>query len=293
MADVAVGIPGLDWAKGGLVARWRAALGGGLILAIVGGAAVMAPVLAPYGAEVADPSAILVAPDAKHLFGTDTNGMDVLSRVMWGGRLDLSIALIAACVSFGVGSVVGGAIGYAGTRGRLVRLCGSAALRVLEVVQAFPVFVLALALVGVAGRSTTNLTLVLSVVQIPLFIRLSRSAVLTTSVGEFLEASRCAGASERAMFFRHILPNSLSSSVAMISPVAGSSLLLAAGLSFVGAGVPAPTPEWGYMVSVGAPNLYTGQWWPALIPGATIGLTILGFALVGRSIEAFMDPARR
>jgi peptide/nickel transport system permease protein len=273
----------------GAVRRNSALALGGTIVAIVGLLAVLAPLLAPYEAEEADPLAILAAPSWSHPLGTDTNGMDILSRLMWGGRVDLLIAVTATAVAFVAGTLLGGWLGYFGGRGGRVGAVADFAMRGLDVLQAFPLFVLALALVAVAGRRAVNIIYVLLVLQIPYFARLTRAAVLQTRQESFIDAARCTGNSSMRLMLRHVLPNSLTPSLVNASVVAGGSVLLTAGLSFVGAGVQAPTPEWGYMVSVGADSLYTGQWWPALFPGAWIGLVVLGFALVGEGTRKLMS----
>jgi peptide/nickel transport system permease protein len=134
---------------------------------------------------------------------------------------------------------------------------------------------------------------VLTVLSIPVFARLTRSAVLRVREEPFVDAARCAGNSELRVMVRHVLPNSLMPALVLGSAICGAAILLTAGLSFIGAGVPAPTPEWGSMVSVGAPNLYTGHWWPALFPGIAIGLAVLCLSALGDALKGLLDPERR
>ena len=130
-------------------------------------------------------------------------------------------------------------------------------------------------------------------VNAPIYLRLLRTQALSLRERRFVEAARVAGNSELRIVFRHILPNAMAPAIVQLSVNMGWAVLLTAGLSFVGAGVHVPTPEWGSMIAIGAQNMITGQWWPALFPGVAIALTVLGFALVGDSLELMLDPVRR
>lgn len=261
-------------------------------VAIVGIAVVM--VLLPYPFARFSPTAVtdrqLAPPDGLNWFGTDINGLDVFSRIVWGARIDLTIAITSALIAVAIGTVMGAWAGYHFGGKGWQGLLSDVLMRATDALQAFPVFVLALALVAFLGRNIFNLIFVLVFLGIPTFLRLTRSSVIATRSETYVDAARCSGNSEVRMILRHLLPNAITPTLVLASAVAGQAILLTAGLSFVGAGVPAPTPEWGYMVSVGAPNLYTGQWWPAVFPGICIGLVVLGFALIGDGIQHFLDP---
>jgi len=281
-------------------ARWRSVrrLSWPTRLSIIGFGAmtIMALVpgeLAPYSPETAHPYEILKAPSWHHLLGTDVNGMDVLSRIIWAPRVDLVIAVVSTLSGFVVGTVMGVWAGhYSGHRGAL-KWGSEAVMRGFDILQAFPVLVLALALVAVLGRSETNIILVLALLSTPVFARLTRSTVLQVREDSFVEAARCSGNSELRVMLRHVLPNSLAPALVLGSALCGGAILITAGLSFIGAGVPAPTAEWGSMVSIGAPSLYTGQWWPALFPGLAIGLAVLCLAGMGDAIQVLFDPEQR
>ena len=265
-----------------------------LFLAITVAMAVAPGLIAPYDPVTADSSAILEPPSTSHLLGTDINGMDIWSRIVWGARIDMVIAISGTSIALIVGTLLGSVAGfYAETRGG--RGAGSEVMmRGADVLQAFPPLVLGLGMVAVLGRHITNVTYVVAVVQIPFFMRLTRAAVISIRSEEFIDAARTAGNTERRIILRHVLPNSLTPAVVNISVAMGSAILLAAGLSFLGVGVPAPTPEWGYMVAVGARSLYTGQWWPAVFPGVMIGLATLSLSMVGtaaRSLKADRSTA--
>src|SRR5262249_27186905 len=156
-----------------------------------------------------------------------------------------------------------------------------------------PVFVFAIALVAIFGQSLQTIIAAIAFVNAPIYLRLMRTQVLSIRRMRFVEAAFVAGASDGAIMLRHIIPNSLGPVLSQLSGNIGWSVLLTAALSFVGAGVVAPTPEWGSMIAVGFQNVITGQWWPSVFPGIALALTVFGFALVGASIEVLADPARR
>ena len=255
--------------------------------------AMLGPYIAPYHPERALPGAGLQPPSAEHWMGTDVSGMDVFSRVISAPRIDLAIALSATVIAF-VGGVLLGVISgfHAGARG-VPRVASEAIMRGADILQAFPVFIFALALVGFRGPGTENVIVALAFLNIPYFLRVTRGAVFQVRERPFVEAARCAGNKEVRIAFVHVMPNALGPALANVSPGIGFAILLTAALSFVGAGVPKPTPEWGSMISIGAPNMMTGQWWTALFPGLALGVTVLGYALVGDGIRDYMDPVNR
>jgi peptide/nickel transport system permease protein len=263
-----------------------------IILGVLVICAILPGQIAPHNPTLANPHEILKAPSPTYWFGTDQNGMDIFSRIVWGSRVDLTIAVLSTAIACVLGTLVGAWAGYfsgRGGRGWLSEIL----MRGVDALQAFPVYVLALGLVAVSGPSELNILLVLAVLSAPIFLRLTRNAVLSVRKEEFVDAAWCSGNSEVGTLMRHVLPNSLSPSLVTASVVAGGAILVTAGLSFIGAGVQAPTPEWGSMVSIGAPDLYTGQWWPAFFPGAAIGLAVLSLAWVGDGLREYLDPTGR
>ena len=274
-------------------ARRRPGFMFGLVVVITVFLAMLGPYIAPYHPERALPGAGLQPPSAEHWMGTDVSGMDVFSRVISAPRIDLAIALSATVIAF-VGGVLLGVISgfYAGARG-VPRVASEAIMRGADILQAFPVFIFALALVGFRGPGTENVIVALAFLNIPYFLRVTRGAVFQVRERPFVEAARCAGNKEVRIAFVHVMPNALGPALANVSPGIGFAILLTAALSFVGAGVPKPTPEWGSMISIGAPNMMTGQWWTALFPGLALGVTVLGYALVGDGIRDYMDPVNR
>ena len=219
--------------------------------------------------------------------------MDIFSRVLYAPRVDLTIAVTGTLVSAVIGGAIGAVVGYYEGQRAWRRALSTFVMRSADVLQAFPVFVFAIALVAVFGQSVKSIVIAIAFVNVPIYLRLMRSQVLSIRQLRYVEAAYVAGASDLAILWRHVIPNALAPLVAQLSINIGWSVLLTAGLSFVGAGVVAPTPEWGSMIAMGFQNIVTGQWWPSVFPGIALGLTVFGFALVGASIEVLADPARR
>lgn len=255
--------------------------------------ALFAPVLAPYSPTEPHPRDVLQPPSSQYWLGTDKDGMDILSRILWAPRIDLGIAVTSTAFAVLIGVPIGALAGYFGGRGGVLGLGAEWLMRVVDVSLAFPVFIFALALVAVLGASATNVILAMIFVNTPVFVWLTRSEVLSIRERPFVEAARCSGNGDLRIAFRHVLPNSLAAPLTQLSVVLGFSILLTAGLSFLGAGVPVPTPEWGLMVSQGASTMITGQWWTALFPGLALASAVLGFALVGDGLRIFLDPKQR
>jgi peptide/nickel transport system permease protein len=166
-------------------------------------------------------------------------------------------------------------------------------MRAADVLQAFPVFVFAIALVASLGQSLQTVIIAIAFVNAPIYLRLMRAQVMAVRGMRFVEAAQVAGLSDFATITRHVIPNAIGPVLAQISVNIGWSVLITAGLSFIGAGVRAPTPEWGSMIAMGFQNVVTGQWWPSLYPGLALAITVFGFALVGSSIEVLADPMKR
>ncbi|SVC22127.1 uncharacterized protein METZ01_LOCUS274981 [marine metagenome] len=214
-----------------------------------------------------------------HWFGTDQSGLDVFSRVISAPRADMSIALGGALISLFLGTFLGLIAGF--YRNWATELM----MRVSDVLQAFPVFITAMILVALAGRETGNLVLALVLVYTPIFIRLTRAEVMGQSARGYVQAAWAVGNNGFKIAVKHVLPNSLVPSLVQLSVTVGFAIILTAGLSFVGAGVRPPTPEWGIMISIGAQQLILGEWWPSIFPGLAITVTVFGYAVVGHAIE--------
>ncbi len=274
------------------LARPRFALGY-IIVFLVTILAILAPLIAPYSPIEADPARFLEPPSWDHLLGTDAVGMDIFSRTIYAPRIDLTIAVVATLISAVIGTSIGAFVGfYSGVRG-LYSAIGYGVMRAADVLQAFPVFVFAIALVASLGQSLQTVIIAIAFVNTPIYLRLMRAQVLAVRGMRFVEAAQVAGLSDFATITRHVIPNAMAPVLAQISVNIGWSVLITAGLSFIGAGVRPPTPEWGSMIAMGFQNVVTGQWWPSLYPGLALAITVFGFALVGSSVEVLADPMKR
>jgi peptide/nickel transport system permease protein len=248
--------------------------------------AVFAPLIAPYD-PITPTDEYRTPPSLDHLFGTDPTGLDVFSRVVYAARVDLTVGLAATGISLVVGVALGVVTGF------YDNLATSATLRVADLLQAFPVFVLAMVIVAVAGASLLNVIIVIALLSVPVYMRLVRSKVLSFRSLPIVDAARCVGNSDRRLLLRYVLPNNLEPALVQASVNIGWAILLTASLSYIGAGIPVPTAEWGSMVSVGAPMILTGEPWAALFPGLAIGLCVFGFAAVGDALRTILNPERR
>jgi peptide/nickel transport system permease protein len=256
-----------------------------LVLAVIG------PMIAPYPTTTANPALRLQPPSLGHPFGTDQNGMDILSRIIAAPRVDVSVAFIAIAIAVIVGTALGVFAGFfEGSRRRGLSILGELILRLLDVLQAFPVFILAMVLVAIRGASTENLIIAVAFVNMPVFLRIARAELLSLRQRPFAEAAQSIGARDRSIAFRHLLPNAFPPLVAQISATMGFAILLTAGLSFVGAGVNPPTPELGSMISTGAQSMIIGQWWPSTFPGIALGLVVFSFAAAGEALAHLLEP---
>jgi peptide/nickel transport system permease protein len=214
-----------------------------------------------------------------HWFGTDFYGLDVFSRVIAAPRTDVTIALGGALLSLFLGTALGLVAGF--YRNWATALM----LRISDVLQSFPVFITAMVLVALAGRQTGNIILALCLVYTPIFLRLTRAEAMTQSLRGYVEAARASGAGSWYIAWRHVLPNSMVPALIQLSVTIGFAIILTAGLSFVGAGVQPPTPEWGLMIAQGAGDLNYGWWWTSVFPGLAISITVFGFAVLGHALE--------
>lgn len=254
------------------------------IVVVIALSTILAPVLTPFGPEEITDE-VLASPGFDQLFGTDRRGMDVFTRTLYAPRVDLTIGVLATLIAFVIGVPLGTVAGMFEDRGRLGGFASQVIMRGMDVMQAFPVFVFALALVAVLGTGALNLVLGLAFVNTPVFVRQIRTGVLVLRDEAFVEAALIAGWSRLRIAFRHVLPNALGPAASLVSVMIGFSILLTAGLSFVGAGVRVPTAEWGVMIAEGSAQLPTGQWWPSLFPGLSLALTVFGFSLLGEGLR--------
>lgn len=260
------------------------AMGGVLTLILI---ALLAPWLAPHDPLATNVQNAMRPPNANYWFGTDQLGRDVFSRIVFATRLDMIIAVSAVGVSFLLGAVIGSFCGYFG--GKLDIIVG----RLVDVLMAFPLFILAMALVAALGNSVQNVIIATAVINLPFYVRFARAEVNSRRQAEWIEAARAGGEGHMALVMRYLLPNVLPAIAVQISLNLGWAVLNAAGLSFLGLGVTAPTPEWGIMVSEGARFITSGQWWLVGFPGLALMLTVLCFNLMGDGVRDILDPRMR
>jgi peptide/nickel transport system permease protein len=252
---------------------------GAALVALVVLASVFAPLLTPWGPIEIDSSAIRQPPGPAHWLGTDANGMDVFSRLLYAGRVDLGVAVVSVAVAVVVGSLIGAVSGYVG--GAL----DAVVMRLLEILQAFPTFILALAVAALLGPGLVNLTIVVAIVSIPSYARLVRAEVRTVRELAYVDAARTSGLVSARVLLRHVIPNSLAP-VRIVAPLnVGWAMLALAGLSFLGLGVPVPQPEWGAMISQGTSDIVAGRLWTSVPPGLALVVCVLGFSLLGEGLQ--------
>lgn len=286
MSAATTGLRPLARAKGA-GRRSPMAAAGLLLLGAFAMLSILHPWLMPYDPVAADTSAILQAPSAAHWFGTDANGMDVFSRVIYGAIYAFGIAFPAVAVAMLIGVPVGLLTGYLGGWADEVLMRGFDAMRV------FPSIILALAVVAAAGPSLFNVVIVLGVLDAPVFARLVRAEVLALRAGGFMESAIAAGNPLGRLLFVHLMPNTLQGTLAQAAVRAAWAVRIATTLAFLGLGIQPPTPEWGTMIRQGAEYMVTGQWWIGVFPGIALILLSLGLNLAGDGIADLMDRRRR
>ena len=259
-------------------------MGGAVILVWITTALVVS-LIAPRGPDVQHLDQAFQPPSPAHLFGTDDLGRDVLTRVMYGARYTLTLAVAVVAVAGAGGMLLGALSGYLGG------WCDEGIMRLTELVMAFPAIVLAMAIVVALGPGLVNAGLAMLVVWWPPYARLARGEVLAVRHLEFVEAAAALGQTSWGIFRRAVLPSVLPGMVILATIDVGSAIVTGSGLSFLGLGATPPTPEWGAMVSAGRGML--AQWWVATFPGLAIFVTVIAFNFMGDGIRDILDPRRR
>jgi len=253
------------------------------LIAMLAACALLAQVLAPYDPLALDLAVRLKPPSPEHWLGTDSLGRDIASRILYGARISLVIGVVVVGSAGVFGTFVGLIAGYAGG------LVDEALMRLTEVFLAFPALILAMAIAGALGPSLTNAIIAIAAVTWAVYARLTRGQILSLRRREFVEAARAMGASRMRIILRHLLPNALAPLMVQASFDMGSSIIAAAGLSFIGFGAQPPTPEWGVMISEGR-NFINTQPWLSLFPGLAILLAVGSFNLLGDGLRDAFDP---
>ena len=261
----------------------RVLLGAALaVLAIIAAMALVPGLIAPADPLQTDVRAALEAPSAAHWFGTDQSGRDVFSRVVHGAGRSVGIGLLATALALVAGLVLGALSGIA------PRGVDAAAMRVNDVLMAFPEFLVALVVVAVLGPGPVNVAIAVTLAAVPVYVRLARVQTRTLVLAEHVEAARILGVPRARAFTRHVAPGVLGTLSVLATIGIGSSILAVAGLSFLGLGPTEPAPEWGLMLAGGRNTLGTA-WWIAVFPGLAITLTVVSATVVGRTLRARLE----
>lgn len=227
----------------------------------------------------------LLPPSGAHLFGTDQSGRDVYSRVIYGAGPSVGIGLLATTLALVIGLVLGSLAGVA------PRPIDTVAMRINDIVLAFPEFLIALIIVALLGPGHVNVAIAVTIAAVPVYIRLARTSTRSLRIAEHVEASRILGVGPVRAFVRHVAPGVLGSLSVLATIGIGSSILAAAGLSFLGLGPTEPTAEWGLMLA-GGRNVIGTAWWVSLFPGVAISTTVIAATIVGRRLRARADGVR-
>jgi len=268
---------------GGFARRNKLSVLGGLVGLFVVLVALTAPWIAPREPLKTDFRRMNKPPDAQSLFGTDQVGRDTLSRVMYGARTSLFVAFLAVLLGTTVGSLWGVACGYLGGRFDLV------SQRIMEVLQAFPDLILAMAISMAIGTGLPAVIAAIAVTRIPFGGRVIRSVAISVREMPFVEAGRAAGASQLRVMTLHVLPQCIAPYLVLATTHLGVAIVIEAALGFLGVGVPPPTPTWGNMLADAITGLVP-YWWLVLFPGLAITVTVLAFNLLGDGIRDTLDP---
>jgi peptide/nickel transport system permease protein len=260
-------------------------LAGGVVVLVWVVVSIAAPLLAPYGPLTQKVVERLQAPSANHLFGTDALGRDILSRVLYGGRISLPVGFLVVTVALVLGGMIGALAGFG--PGWVDGLL----MRATDMVMAFPIIILAMTIAAALGPGLEHTMIALVAVSWPRYARVMRGLVLSVKENEYVHASRALGASAPHLLARVVLPNCLAPAVVMATLDLGNAILTFSGLSFLGLGSPPPAPEWGAMVAAGTQSF--DQWWVGAFPGLAILTLVMAFNFIGDGVRDALDPRLR
>ena len=254
-------------------------------------AALFAPMLSPYDPLAQNLDERLQPPSRAHLLGTDDFGRDILSRIIYGARISLTVGFVSIGLAVAGGLVLGLLAGFY-TTGRWGKLLDHAIMRTSDILLAFPTVLLAIAIVSAFGPGLRNAMLAIAIIYLPRFVRIVRASILVEKVQTYIEAGRALGVSNRRLLFRHLLPNAMSPVIVQATLGLAEAIIEAAALSFLGLGATPPTPEWGAMLSEGRSYLRLAPW-VTFFPGMAIFLTVVSFNLLGDGLRDALDPRLR
>ena len=263
--------------------RNKLALIGGIIVLIMVLIAIFAPVLAPHDPYRTAPLRRLEAPSFEHPLGTDAMGRDMLSRLIYGARVELSIGILIILFEGTIGITLGLLAGYFGG------WVDSVIMRLVDILRSFPVIILAMAIAGVLGQGVYNVVIALGIVGWTTFARMVRSKILSIKESDYVEAARSIGESTPSILIRYILPNAVSTAIIMVCIMMPTALIASATLSFLGLGVQPPIASWGSIISAGRDYLLQAPW-ISTTAGLFIMFTVLGFNFIGDGLRDAFDP---
>lgn len=260
-------------------------LAGGLVLLLLGLAALLAPWLTRFGPNELNIPARLLSPSAEHPMGTDDLGRDVLTRTIYGTRLSLFVGASTALLATVAGTLIALVSGF-------YRWLDEITMRILDGLMALPGILLAIAIMAAVGPRVENIIFALALVYMPRCARVARASILVVREQVYVEAARALGARDRALMFLHILPGTVSPLLVQGTYVFATAILLEASLTFLGAGAPADVPSWGAMLSEGRLHMRTAAWM-TIFPGVALALTVLAVNLIGDGLRDALDPRMR
>lgn len=266
--------------------RNKTAVVGAVVAVAVVLVALLAPVISPYDPLKQNVYYRLTPPEGAHLFGTDSYGRDVFSRVIYGARVSLLVGISSVLIGIVVGTILGMVAGFLGGRVEAV------IMRTVDVLMCFPDLILGLMVMAVLGPGLFKLILTIGIVMTPRFARMAYGSTLTVKQKDYVEAARAVGTPMGRVLFTHVLPNIFGELLVMATLWTGAAIRIEANLSFIGLGVPPPTPTWGNMIRTGVDYL-TNAPWLSVFPGLAILITILAFNMLGDGIRDVTDPRLR
>jgi peptide/nickel transport system permease protein len=270
----------LFWFK---FSRNRLAVGGAIVVSALFITALLAPVISPYDPSFIDAEQVLNPPSRAHLLGTDQLGRDVLSRIIWGGRISLLVGFVAVGIATVIGAILGALAGYYG------KIVDSIIMRFVDIMLCFPTFFLILAVIALLEPSIWNIMVVIGLTSWMGVSRLVRAEFLSLKERDFVVAARAQGAGDLRLIFRHVLPNAMTPVFVAAILGVGAAILTESALSFLGIGVQPPTPSWGNILTAGKDNIEIA-YWLSLYPGLAILITVLGYNLLGEGLRDALDP---
>jgi peptide/nickel transport system permease protein len=281
--------PGAGAGEGGVArSRWAfltenpTGFGAGLMLGVIALMVIVVPML-PGNPIDMNLSSTLQPPSLQHLMGTDQFGREIFVRVASGGRVTLSMGIVAVAIAAGIGLPLGLIAGY--REGPL----DAVVMRVMDMMLAFPGLLLALAVVAALGQGIVKVMIAVGISLIPSYVRLMRGSVLATKHNMYVEAAQALGSSSARILLRHIVPNAIAPIIVLATVSIGWAIVIAASLNFLGMGVQYPSPEWGSDLNSGRQYL-SQAWWISTFPGVAIMITILCFNLIGDTLREILDP---